>query len=62
MSDALTIVTYLILLVSFTESGLETSMSVHKTGDFFDGVHDEHIDEILAGSVQPLMKNEGKLE
>lgn len=47
---------YLIFFVSFTEGGLEARVCVHEAWDFFDCVDDEHIHEVLAGSVQPVSK------
>ena len=44
------------LLVGFRKSGLELSVGVDQTLDLVQGVHDEHVDQVLAGSVQPVVE------
>ena len=44
------------LLVGFRKCGLELSVGVDQTLDLVQGVHDEHVDQVLAGSVQPVVE------
>lgn len=44
---------YLVFFVGLSKSGLEASVRVHESGDLFNGVHDEHVHEVLPGAVQP---------
>lgn len=48
---------YLVFLVSLSEGGLEASVSVHEAGDLLDGVHDEHVHQVLPGAIQPSNGN-----
>ena len=45
-----------VLLVGFAQSGLELAVGVQKTLDLVHGVHDEHVDQILPGPVQPVVE------
>lgn len=43
----------LVFLVGLSQSGLEAGVGVHQAGDLLDGVHDEHVHQVLACAVQP---------
>lgn len=46
----------IVLLVGFAEGGLELVMGVHEALDFLHGVDDEHVDQIFAGAIQPVVE------
>lgn len=43
----------LVLLVGLAQRGLEARVRVHQPRDLLDGVHYEHVHQVLAGAVQP---------
>lgn len=51
----------LVLLVSLSQGGLEVGMSVDESLDLLHGVHDEHVHQVLASSVQPVVEGSGAL-
>ena len=44
------------LLVGLAERGLELSVGVDQALDLVEGVHDEHVHQVLAGPVQPVVE------
>lgn len=51
----------LVLLVGLAEGGLEVRVRVDQPLDFLHGVHDEHVDEVLARAIQPVVEGGGAL-
>lgn len=43
----------LVFLVSFSQGSLEPGVGIHEAGDLLDGVDDEHVHKVFAGTVQP---------
>lgn len=50
-----------VLLVGLAERRLELIVRLHQALDLFHRVHDEHVDEILASAVQPVVERSGAL-
>ena len=51
----------LVLLVGLAQRGLEARVRVQQAGDLLHGVHDEHVHEVLARAVQPVVEGRGAL-
>lgn len=46
----------LVLLIRFAESGFELLMGVEQALDLLHGVDDEHVHQVLAGSIEPVVE------
>lgn len=44
------------LLVGLAQGGLELGMSINQALDLLQGVHNKHVNQVLAGAVQPIIK------
>ena len=43
-------------LVGLAQGGLELSVGIDQALDLVQGVHDEHVDQVLTGAIQPVVK------
>lgn len=46
----------LVLLVGLTQRGLELTVGVDESLDLLDGVHNEHVHQVLASTIQPVVE------
>ena len=44
------------LLVGLAQRGLELTVGVDQALDLVEGVHDEHVNQVLAGTVKPVVE------
>lgn len=46
----------LVLLVSLSQRGLELVVGIDQALDLLNGVYDEHVNKVFAGSIQPVVE------